>query len=711
MKIIFYLVAMFSFLLSATGQKLHFESKAPIRDDTLKVSEQKLGDLTLLVMLKATDIKKPLFIQIFTEDHAAAKKGDDYSVNFVDTLNATLNETNSFTTSFNITILSNPFEEAPEHFKIYCGYKDKKGKSIVSTLMVEISKPGNDIETRESLITESKAIIAPTKRQVVYNNGITCDEGKFFELTLIALENENKIEEMEITLSARDKEDKKDTFMLAGNKTHFGNKVNTLAKELAGNNCNDTTFRNSLDTAYNIAINKIKEIEKKAVDKKEEARLNKLKDSIITIVKNAIDEVAGENEDAAIVELKKSSLTLYKDKGHCKCGAQTQDGAKLKSEGNELLKIDSVVFKVFNNTIHQLDIVGTIMDEKVQTISNHNFGIPLRSFIDKANQTISYNINGNTFYICYCELFLIRPSKDGAINYTIKDGDYAVYPSNATESPTKVPIAQKRLLDFFSVSAFFDFLSVDANSPNRALFTEAYFRFNINTNSNRHTTWFKQLYSTVNFAANLSGKDNANMPSVYEKIFNVDSVVTDYRYYVNHFDLYRFAFFQARPMLNIGTFDSKRRNMIVELNSGFHILGSSANIINPKAGNDSMKVRNVFSWSPSFETRFRVTPKSNFGFDFHFSYLPGFKPLAADFNVLTGKESLEYLYTQPNREAINTNMIIGEMNFFFNPKKNKSTTDRGGVYFRMNLAKPINYGVGHFMFFAGYSSDIKTFMR
>ncbi len=340
-----------------------------------------------------------------------------------------------------------------------------------------------------------------------------------------------------------------------------------------------------------------------------------------------------------------------------------------------------------------------------------DFGLPLRSFIDRENQTITYYIDGEKYFICFCDLFFIRPTKDGAINYTIKDGNYIVHPANDFGKPTQVSVSQKRLLDYLSVSAFFDLLSLDGNSANKTLFTEAYFRYDINTNSRKHVTWFKQFYTTINVAANLSGKANANMPSAYEKIMDSASVNTDYKYYVGNLDQYKYAFFQARPMLNLGTFDSKRRNMIVEVNSGFHLLGTSANSIDPKAGNDSLKVRNVFSWSPAIETRFRVTPKSNFGFDFHLSYLPGFKPLSPDFISLSGKESIAFLSAQGNKQFGKTDLLIGELNFFFNPRKDKSNTDRGGFYFRLNLAKPTNYGMGHFMFLAGYSSDIKTFMR
>ncbi len=312
MKILFVLVVMFSYLMSAKGQKLHFESKASINADTLKVAEQKNGDLILKLILKATDTEKPLSIQIFTEDHVAATKGYDYLVDFPDTLRITLNNTNSFSTSFNLTILSNSFDETIEHFRIYCRYKNSKGKDTLKMITVEISKPGNDMNTANPIAIEIQTIKEPAKRQVVYSNGITCDEGKLLELTLTALEGSKNIEELEITWSSRDKEDKKDTFNLAGNKTHFGNKASTLAKQILEEVCTDSEFRANLDTAYDVAIYKIKEIEKNSTDNKEEIRLNKIKDSIINIVNKAIDVVAEENEDAAIIELKSNLLNLYK---------------------------------------------------------------------------------------------------------------------------------------------------------------------------------------------------------------------------------------------------------------------------------------------------------------------------------------------------------------------------------------------------------------
>jgi hypothetical protein len=699
--------------ISLKAQQLSFQSNAPIAHDTLKITEHKLGDLVISIKILAKEIKKPLSIKLSTDDHAAAVHGQDYQISLPRNGDTVLNMANQFSVSVNLTILANNFEEATEYFLLVCSFKNKESEEVKKVLTVEISKPAKTAETLKPGTKPETPVEDKAKRHTVFNDGIPCRNDTSLELTLTAIEQNKKVEKLEITWSAREKQDKRDTFNLTGNKTHFGNKASSLAEEINGGDCNSEGFRDSLDKAYDAAIKNIKAIGKKIAEDSEAARLASLRDSIEAIVTSAMDVVASENEDAAIIELKKDFIFLRKKEEKCNCGAQVQSSdTKSLAGGDKKVMIDSVVFKVFNNTIHQLDIVGTVDDEKIQTISNNQWGIPLRHFIDNAKQRIFYSIDGDTFYLCFCELFLIRPTKDGAINYTIKDGDYTVFPINTTDKPTRVPIAQKRLLDYFSVSAFFDFLSLDENNPNKTLFTEAYFRFNISNWNKRGWYGFKQTYTTINIAANLFGNGTLGMKSVFDTSQAGTPTATKTTYYVNNLDLYRYAFFQGRPMLNIFGRDIKSMNLYWEmLNTGVHFLGSNAQTINRSRGNDSMQNRTVYSVSPVFETRFRVTPKSNFGVDFHLSYLPGFKPLTADFTTLSGKEPVEYLFAQEKRVFNKRDLMIAEMNFFFNPKKDKSATDRGGFYFRMNLAKPTNFGMGHFMFLAGYSSDIKTFMR
>jgi hypothetical protein len=172
--------------------------------------------------------------------------------------------------------------------------------------------------------------------------------------------------------------------------------------------------------------------------------------------------------------------------------------------------------------------------------------------------------------------------------------------------------------------------------------------------------------------------------------------------------------------LNILGIDLKSKSTYWEaINAGFHFLGSNATTIDRERGIDSVQTRTIFSVSPVIETRFKVNPKTNFGIDFHFSYLFGFANLASEFKTLSGRENLTYLKRQNEIASSNgakvfqkKDMLIGELNFFFNPSKPKSNMNHGGFFFRINMAKPVDFSrMGHFMFLGGYSTDINTFMR
>ncbi len=81
-----------------------------------------------------------------------------------------------------------------------------------------------------------------------------------------------------------------------------------------------------------------------------------------------------------------------------------------------------------------------------------------------------------------------------------------------------------------------------------------------------------------------------------------------YQYYFKNLDLYKHAFMQVRPMLNILALDMKRRRLLAELNGGFLLMGSNSRIIDPAKGVDSSYSKPVYSYSWLLESRFRLAP-------------------------------------------------------------------------------------------------------
>jgi hypothetical protein len=164
-------------------------------------------------------------------------------------------------------------------------------------------------------------------------------------------------------------------------------------------------------------------------------------------------------------------------------------------------------------------------------------------------------------------------------------------------------------------------------------------------------------------------------------------------------------------MLNIVAIDAKKIRTIFELNSGFMLLGSNARLTDPAKGIDSNYTRPVYSYSWASEARIRLNPRPRYGFDMHVLYSFGLRPFTTDFKSATGQFAINDLGKGGKLDENKNDFILGEINFFFNPRKQRTDTDKGGLYFKLNWYKSMHYNDGHFMFLVGYSTDIKNFLR
>jgi hypothetical protein len=479
--------------------------------------------------------------------------------------------------------------------------------------------------------------------------------------------------------------------------------------------CPDSLISPSLDVFFAKLNEAIKARRSETAAQQLVDSANKLISEARKNINDRIDALAGEKGYAAKVELMDSMIPI-----NVKCSDkyQRQDFTPIK-----YLHLDSLVIRVENNLIYQIDIIGKINGKAIQTISNNNYGLALRELIDWPSR-IKFHEGGEEYTICYRNLVFVRPAEGEAINYSIADGAYTLVPRR---QPSQL-LQQKPLLDFISASVFLDLQSFNEKNPNKNLLTELYFNFNINNHRSwiQKTTLFRQLYTNITLATNIF-KESTLLPTFRNREFvSRDSVRIDtatappfYRYdslfnnkyYLKHFDLVRHSFFQVKPAITVLSFDYKEARSFFELNAGLMLIGSSVRIVDPTLGNDSITSASIFSISPLYELRGRISPKPRFGIDMHLVYVPNLRLLNENYKSITGPYTAETLVKAKMTNENKAGYIQGEMNFFFNPKSNPSPTDRGGLYFKLNLFKATRKPDGFFMFLVGYSTDIKNFFK
>lgn len=421
--------------------------------------------------------------------------------------------------------------------------------------------------------------------------------------------------------------------------------------------------------------------------------------------------IAGQADFAAVLQLQGKKIPL-----DVKCGEmQVQNDENLLIGEPTYLEIDSVVIQIFNNNIHQLDVVGKMGGKPVQTVSNQSYGLSLRDLIDGGKSIL---FNGHK--LCYSNLFFVRPSDSDAISYNIADGRYSFTPT-----ADKQKITQKRLLDFISLSAFFDLQSMNQNSANKNLLTEIYFTFPLKYKHPGRWAIFKYFYVNANLGFNLFNGDNNKLNAFYRpdsafletpipntdpQEFKKDTFYSP-AFFVKNFDLIRNASISIRPIVNVASVDIKEANTLIDLNAGLTFLGSNLRYKEPGKRTDSITSKTAYSYGYTIETRFRINPKINFGADFHLSYNTGPRLMSGELRSITGSMNTETLVQAKMLSDNKTSYLQGELNLFFNPRNAKSSTDRGGFFVKLNLFKSLHYSEGHFMFLVGYSSDIKNFFK
>lgn len=626
-----------------------------------------------------------------------------------------------------ITVISSPTVN-----KVF--FEDEKGNvTEVNILLIrakvlkrEIAKRNETMSptaTTTSGITSATAVNVgtqpPKMKQLLEPQQIKCKGSTVFDIKTFTYPANGDSIQIEIN---SDTGMIKDTLYvgvsLAELKRHVKEKA--VVKKLV---CDSATIAASLEVYHTKLIEKIRGDKALSSQKSLLDSANKLLQQSRDSINQRIDILAAESDDAALLELVGDTIVL----GSCVDAKQAQLNARNAfATGNDILIIDSVVIRIFNNTIHQLDVVGLVNGNKFETFSNNDYGISLRDLIDGGSM-ISVKNGSKEYKLCYANLFNVRPTGEDAISYNLRDGVYRFLPKPKNTQVVK----QKRLLDFISASVFLDLQGFNASNSNKNLFTELYLNFNINDRrfefkGANHTTPFKYMYTNISLATNIF-KENTSIVS-YRKpelvfrdstkidtatvppFYRYDSLYSN-KYYLKNFDLIKNSFLQIRPVFNIFSLDYKKARTILELNAGILFLGSNARVIDPSKGKDSVGSASVYSYSYLAELRLRVNPKIRYGIDLHLAYINGLRLLNNGFKSITGPYDAETLVRAKMTEENKREVLHAELNFFFNPKESKSNTDRGGIYFKLNMYKSLNYSEGFFMFLVGYSTDIKNFFK
>lgn len=578
---------------------------------------------------------------------------------------------------------------------LYAFVLDKEAE--VSSSVAPAQKP----EPKPATAKENKELtLVPAQK-------IKCKDGLEFELSALTTKT-GTLDSFQLELNTPLKKNRKTLVADAGEVT-----FKRETKTLFGDSCNSKAQDSSLSIFYVKLTEKLtaKEKEQKAAADKE--KNDKFVDSLKKIFDERLAALGSEKEYAVLLESRKS-IPLYTSASKVKCwDAQIQ--RKEVADGTKMLEVDSVVIRISNNTIYQLDIVGQVDKTPIQTLSNNQYGLSLRNLID-GSQSLFFTINGKEYYFCYRDLFFARPTKDGVISYELRDGEYHFYPDSLKLKSRLLD--QKRLLDYVSASAFVDLLAFNSENANKNLLTEIYFNYHINPyNIRRGFGIFKNAYLPVSFGVNLF-KEGEGMETFRKKnIVRIDSTVTPRdtttanQYYFKNLDLLRNSFLQIRPMINIAAWDAKGIRTLFELNGGYLLMGSNARLNDPSKGEDSLYTKAIYSYSWAAETRIRLNPRPRYGFDLHVLYSFGLRPFNTDFKSVTGEYRVRELGKANMLNENKDDFILGELNFFFNPRAQKSDTDKGGLYFKLNWYKSMHYNDGHFMFLVGYSTDIKNFFR
>lgn len=579
------------------------------------------------------------------------------------------------------------------------------GKDVVAAgepISSLAAKPSTDKQAPESTPQQKNGettLLSPQK--------ITCSDKLEFELAALSTQR-GTVDSFQVEMNTANNK-KRLTLAAETGEIGFRREVKT---QLIQDSCT-TAIDSTLTIFYVKLTEKLATRKKELEESAKKAEGKKFTDSINQMVADRLALLGAEKEYAALLECRKS-IPLYTEKEK-KCCHGSQSQRKITAAARKTLEIDSVVMRVSNNTVYQLDIVGKVDKHPVQTLSNNGYGLSLRNLID-GGQQLYFTLDGQEYHFCYRDVFFARPTKDGVISYEIRDAVYHFTPD--TPRLKTQHIDQKRLLDYVSASAFIDLLAFNAENTNKNLMTELYFNYHINPlNIHRGFGMFKNGYLPVSFGVNLF-KEGQGMETFRRKeIIAIDSSVSPHdtsmanRYYFKNLELMRNAFLNIRPMVNIFTYDAKKLRTLFELNFGYLLLGSNARLTDPAKGVDSNFTRAIYSYSWASEARIRLNPRPRYGFDLHVMYAFGLRPLSTDFQSVTGDYRINDLGKAKQLGENKNDFILGELNFFFNPQKSRSDTDRGGLYFKLNWYKSMYYRDGHFMFLVGYSTDIKNFFR
>ena len=182
---------------------------------------------------------------------------------------------------------------------------------------------------------------------------------------------------------------------------------------------------------------------------------------------------------AGILKVSNTHVQLHKHDDKLKCGINLTQGTtldKFKVIDSQLLIIRDVSFRISDNYIYDISIIGYIEGQEI-TISNKNWSLSLKNHFQ---QSVSFWFKNKNLKFCFSDVFRYQhdPST-GAYSYYVQDAEFNLKPGEE-----KV-LYKRSLNDYLSINIANDFLGINTGNSNNLITTDFNAILPLNVNQRR----------------------------------------------------------------------------------------------------------------------------------------------------------------------------------------------------------------------------------
>jgi hypothetical protein len=292
-------------------------------------------------------------------------------------------------------------------------------------------------------------------------------------------------------------------------------------------------------------------------------------------------------------------------------------GKKIKEE----IKLDNsfipeyATVRLFNNRANNIVVVGVLVNEKGETVSEHvsvsfQNSIPMRSFNSSLNLISLNEANGKEIgFINYNEVFNYYPFEE-KFNYSVKNNEYKV-----TAGDT-IKIEQRKLADFFTPVIFSDILGLNPGSENGLIFAEGRARIPLWLHNFGKTSLLPALRTDINVTL-YNGFDENSRSINQEGTTPIETSTLN----INPFDYVKFANINASISLDIINLELKGLATDISFGTGIRYYRAAFKYTQTNTtGKDIVFNDQLNMLAPEVSVNFQIRPQTNFGADLNLSY-------------------------------------------------------------------------------------------